>query len=162
MSVQNDALFIGELRSKYAASDTANFCVSDFLAAFGSPLDTVMYLRLLWPEFIRFEGMVFREETLEDDEDRRRVYDTLTRYSGDRTKTEQSFNLVEIPSGIFTSKAFESSDDVDEFLAEKLVELWSYRLAATFPEEHFVVKTLPAEETGGETGVIFYVRRSTA
>lgn len=160
MTVQNDALIVGELKRKYIANDTSNFGVSDFLAAFGSPLDTMMYLRLLWPEFLLFEGMVFRCETLEDDEDKRRVHDTLNRYSMDRTKTEKSFNIVEIPSGVFSSNSSESSDEIDDLLAEKLVELWSYRLALTFPDKDFVVKTMGAEETGGERGVIFYTRRS--
>ena len=155
-------VLVDELERKYAGHDTQNFYVWDFLAAFGSPVDAVMYLGLFWPNFVSFEGMVFREETLEDDEDRQQVRDALNRYAGGRTKTEQAFNLVEVPSGVFSSNAAESSDQTDEYLAGKLVELWSHRLAATFPSEEFVVKTLSADETGGETGVIFYMRRSDA
>jgi len=162
MIAEGDSILVDELRKKHAGHDTTNFGVSDFLAAFGSPVDAVMYLRLFWPRFIRFEGMVFRQETLEDDDDQRRVRGALSRYAGDRTRTEQSFNLVEVPSGVFSRRASESSDEVDEFLAERLVELWAHRLAAAFPEEEFVVETVPAEETGGERGVVFYTRRCDA
>ena len=162
MIPEGDSIFIDELRKRHADHDTANFGVSDFLAAFGSPVDAVAYLRLFWPEFIRFEGMVFRQETLEDDDDRRRVREALGRYAGDQTRTEQSFNLVEVPSGVFSRLASESSDEVDQFLAEKLVEMWAHRLTAAFPEEKFVVETISAEETGGERSVVFYTRRGDA
>lgn len=157
-----DSVLIEELRKKHAGDDTANFGVSDFLAAFGSPVDAVMYLRLFWPEFIRFKGMVFRQEALEDEDDRRRVREALRRYAGDKTRTERSFNLVEVPCGLFSRGAAESSDEVDRFLVEKLVELWKCRLAVKFPEQEFVVEAVPPEENAGERGVTFYTRLSQA
>lgn len=156
MSVPEDLILIGELRKKYAGHDTTNFNIADFLGAFGSPVDAVMYLRLFWPEFIRFEGMVFLKETIEDEDDRRRVREGLKRYGGDKPRTEQSFNLVEVPCGIFSRGAAESSDEVDRFLVEKLVELWKCRLAVEFPEQEFVVEAIPPEENAGERGVTFY------
>ena len=60
MSVDGDLIF-GGLSKKYSGHDTTNFGVSDFLAAFGSPVDALLYLRLFWPEFVCFEGMVFRQ-----------------------------------------------------------------------------------------------------
>lgn len=149
-----------ELKKKHAGHDTRNlYYVWDFLAAFGSPVDAIMYLDLFWPNFVSFEGMVFREETLEDDEDRQRVRDALHRYGGNRTMTEEAFNLVEVPSDVF-SNVGESSDETDEYIAGKLVELWSHGLAAAFPDDEFVVKRLSANETGGETGVIFHMLRN--
>lgn len=161
MISQGDSVLIDELRGKYAGHDTTNFGVSDFLAAFGSPVDAVMYLRLFWPEFIRFEGVVFRQETLEDEDDRREVREGLRRYAGDKTRTEQSFNLVEVPCGVFSRGAAESSDEVDRFLVEKLVELWKCRLAVAFPNQEFVVEAIPPEENAGERGVTFYTRAHT-
>ena len=158
MSVDGDLIF-GGLSKKYSGHDTTNFGVPDFLAAFGSPVDALMYLRLFWPEFVCFEGMVFRQETLEDQEAREQVRGALRQYAGDRTKAEQAFNLVEVPSGLFSSFASESSDALDELLAQKLVELWAHRLAVAFPHEDFVVETVSAEAVGGELGVVFYTRR---
>lgn len=160
MIPEGTSMIINEIRKKYANHDTTNFLVSDFLAAFGSPVDALMYLHLFWPKFISFEGMVFNEETLEDADDRLRVLEALSRYGGDKTRTEKSFNLFEFPSGFFGKNSSESSDEVDEFLAEKLVELWECKLALAFPEREFVVKTMSTEETGGERGVIFFVLRS--
>jgi hypothetical protein len=106
--------------------------------------------------------MTFRRESLESSEDERRVLMTLQRYGGDRTRTEQDFNLVEVPSGIFASrKAFASSDEIDGYLAESLVEMWSRRLDNLFPEDRFSVRVVSAAETGGETGVLFYTVRSS-
>lgn len=162
MISSRDSAIIEELRRKHTGEDTENFDVADFLAAFGSPVDAVMYLRLFWPEFICFEGMVFRRETLEDDDDRRRVRETLSRYAGDKQRTEQSFNLIEVPCGIFSRRASESSDEVDRFLVENIVELWKCRLAVTFPEQEFVVEAVPPEDNSGERGVTFYSRLKQA
>lgn len=162
MSSREDSLLIDALKKKYADHDTTGFGISDFLAAFGSPLDAVMYLRLFWPEFIRFEGMVFRQETLEDEDDRRRVREALSRYAGDSARTEQSFNLVEVPCSVFSRGAAESGDEVDGFLVEKLVELWKCRLAIAFPEQEFIVEAVPPEENAGERGLTFYTRHGKA
>ena len=153
-----DSVLIEELRRKHACDDTANFGVSDFLAAFGSPVHAVLYLRMFWPEFIHFEGMVFRRETLEDEDDRRRIREALSHNAGDKAMTEQSFNLVEVPCGLFSRYGHESSDEVDRFLVENLVELWKCRLAITFPDQEFVVEAVPPEENAGEWGVTFYTR----
>ena len=159
MISSGDEALIEELRRKYAGYDTRNFGVSDFLAAFGSPIDAVMYLRLFWPEFIRFDGMVFRRETIEDEEDQRRVREALRRCGGDRTRTEQSCNLVDVPCGVFSRGAAESSEEIDTFLVDKLVELWHCRLALKFSGRTFVVEAIPPEENAGEWAVTFYTAR---
>ena len=159
MMCKGDSLLIGELKRRYSNHDTADFGVSDFLSAFGSPVDAVMYLRLFWPELVCYEDMVFRQEVLEDDEDRKRVLEALSRYGGDKTETERSFNMVDIPCGVFSRLGHESSDCIDEYLVGKLVELWTHRLRASFPDRSFVVEALLPEENGGERGVVFYTIR---
>ncbi len=72
-----------------------------------------MYSRLFWPEFVEIEGMIFLKESMEDEADRQRLADTLERYGGDRTQTEQSFNLVEVPSMLFTTCKGETTEDED-------------------------------------------------
>lgn len=156
MSLHKDSVFIDLLKKRYAGHDSTNFGVSDFLAAFGSPLEAVMYLRLCWPEFIQFEGMVFRQELLEDEVDRQRIRAGLIHFTGDKSKTEKDFNLVEVPAGLFSKSEFESSDEVDEFLVEKLVEIWKCRLTLVFPCREFVVEAIPPEQNAGEWGVTFY------
>ena len=84
----------------------------DFVAAFGSPLQALMYSRLFWPEFVKIGGMVFLKESMEYEDDRRRLADALEHYEGDLTRTEQSFNLLEVPSGLFTR--YEALDETTE------------------------------------------------
>jgi len=161
----DDSFLIELLKKRYAGHDTANFGAADFLAAFGCPADAAMYVSLFWPAFIRFEGMVFRKATVEDEDDRRRIREALRRSGGDRLGTEKSFNLVEVPCGIFSRGATETNDEVDRFLVETLVEMWKCRLGLVFPESEFVVEAVPPEENAGEWGVTFYtlaVRRSPA
>lgn len=159
MTRSRDSYLVEVLRRKHADADTTNLGVSDFLWAFGSPVDAMMYLRLFWPDFVQFEGMVFRSESLEDEEDRRLIREGLKRCAGDKTETEKSFNIVEVPTSLFGRGAAESSDELDTLLTEKIVELWSCRLAFMFPRQEFVVEAVPPEENCGELGVTFYTRR---
>jgi hypothetical protein len=152
----DDPVVIESLDRKYAGHDTTNFTTEDFLAAFGSPVDAMMYVSLFWPEFIPFEGMVFRKGTVEDEDDRRRIREELSRSGGDKLGTEESFNLVEVPCGIFSRGAAESSAEVDRVLVEKIVEMWKCRLALEFPEKEFIVQAILPEENAGEWGVTFY------
>jgi hypothetical protein len=152
------SFLLDALRKKYADHDTTRFGIADFLGAFGSPVDAIMYLRLFWPEFIRFEGMVFRQETLEDEDDRRRVREVLGEYAGNRSRTERTFNIIEVPYGVF-SRGGESEDEIDEFLVQNLMELWKYRLAASLPELEFTVEAVSPETNAGERAVTFYARR---
>lgn len=144
---------------KCKGQDSSGFNFFDFLHAHGSPLDALFYSRLFWPEFVEINGMVFLKETIEDDDDRGRLDEALERYDGDKTKTEQSFNLTEIPS-LFGKNLAETSDEEDLVLAERLAEMWQHRLQIIYPNRKFTVQLLSAEETGGEAGVIFYTERA--
>src|SRR5215210_131066 len=97
-----DEQLLNRLRQTYTDLDTENFDVLDFVAAFGSPLQALMYSGLSWPELVEIGGMVFLKESLEYEDDRRRLAEALAHYGGDLTQTEQAFNLVEVPSGLFT------------------------------------------------------------
>lgn len=139
--------------------DTSGFNYFDFLHALGSSLDALFYSRLFWPEFVEINGMVFLKETIEDDDDKDRLDEALERYGGDKTKTEQSFNITEIPS-LFGKNLAETTDEEDFVLAERLAEMWQHRLRLIYPDRKFTVQILSAEETGGEVGVVFYTERT--
>ena len=47
-----------ELTRLHADQNTKNFNAYDFISAFGSPLEAVMYSKLFWPDFIEIKGMV--------------------------------------------------------------------------------------------------------
>jgi hypothetical protein len=152
----NEKILIEHLRKVHSKHDTSNFNILDFMSAFGSPLDGLVYSRLFWPEFIEFKEMIFLKESIEDEDDKRKIAETFKRYGGDKTKTEQSFNLIEIPSGFFTRGLGDTTEEEDRWLAEKLAEMWLCRLQFLYPNRKFEVKVLNPEETGGEVGVIFY------
>lgn len=155
----NDRHLIRRLRELHPDLDTTNFDVLDFVAAFGSPLEALMYSRLFWPEFIEIEGMIFLKESMEYEDDRQRLADALERYGGNRTQTEQSFNLVEVPSTLFTRHKGDTTEVEDQWLAQRLVQMWLAGLRHSYPDRDLVVKVLDPEDTGDEVGVIFYQHR---
>jgi hypothetical protein len=147
---------IKRLSSLYTEQDTTNFNVLDYVYDFGSPLQALMYSKLFWPEFIEIEDMVFLKDRMEDEDDRRAVLKVLEQHDGNRSKTEQAFNLFEIPQDMFGKKMGETTEEEDRYLAEILVEMWQCRLQMLFPNRSFKVMLLTAEETGGEIGILFY------
>jgi len=85
------------LRTAQRDHDTTGFNEFDFMHAFGSGREALLYARLFWPQFVEYNDMVFLSSTAEGPEDKRRIDETLRSYGGDRVKTEESFNVVEIP-----------------------------------------------------------------
>ena len=130
-----------------------------FLQAQGSPFNALFYSQLFWPEFVEIDGMVFLQDSIEDSEDRKRLNEALVRYKGNKTKAEQAFNLVELPS-LFGKNISETTDEEDAFLADRLTEMWRCKLALVFPNREFLVKTVSAKETGGEITIMFHTIRS--
>ncbi len=149
---------LSAFRKKYKDQDSAGFNYLDFLHTQGSPFDALFYSQLFWPEFVEIDGMVFLQDTIEDGEDRKRLNEALVRYKGDKTKAEQTFNLVELPS-LFGKNISETTDEEDAFLADRLTEMWRCKLALVFPNREFLVKTVSAKETGGEIAIMFHTIR---
>ncbi len=145
------------LRMKYSNLDATNFNVLDFLGPIGSPLDALMYARLFWPEFVEVDGMVFRKETMEDRDDRDRLAQALGRL-GNPCEIEKSFNLVEVPSGLFSRAIGESTEQEDRLICVLLCEMWCACLRMTYPARSFDVQIWEPERTGGEIGVVFFQR----
>lgn len=152
----NDEELFSRLRMvKCKGEDTSSFNYFDFLHAKGSPFDALFYSRLFWPEFIEYKGMFFLKETIEDEDDEFRIDRVLKENNGDTIKTEQTFNLIEVPS-LFGKRLAETTDKEDITLTERLIEMWSYRLHMLYPERKFEVKLLTDKETGGEIALSFY------
>ena len=150
-----DEQLVERLRTITPDRDTTGFNIFDFLHMEGSPLLALLYSRLFWPAFVEIDGMVFLKETFEDMDDYRRLAEAFERYGRDPQKTEQAFNLVEVPS-LFGRRLGETTDEEDVFLAERLAEMWRCRLQQLYPQRRFMVEVLKPEQTGGEVGVIFY------
>jgi len=149
------------LSSKFSQHNTANYNALDFLHAFGSPIDALMYLSLFWPDCIEFEGMIFRHDVIESKEDHQRVREALAKNGGDKSRTEASFNIVDVPCMLFSHEAAESPDEVDQYLAEQLAEMWRCRLALIFPDRNITTEVIQPEDNNDEWGVTFYSSTDT-
>jgi hypothetical protein len=102
--------------------------------------------------------MVFLEGTFEDEADSLRLREAIERYGGDLGRVEQSFNFHELDL-LFGGLQGTSQDD-DEWLAERLTAMWKARLRDLFPNREFLVEVVrPEPSEGHELGVIFYERR---
>jgi len=150
-----------KLREVYSTTDidSSSFDLRDMIYAFGSPLEALMYSGLFWPELVEIDGMVFLKGTIEDEEDRRRLKEVFEQHNGDIAKTEEDFNLVEVPSDFFGRGAGKTTEEEDHLLAERLAEMWRARLNLLYPGREFVVEVLKPEETGGEVGIVFFQGR---
>lgn len=142
----------------YPDGDTEGFGSEDFLYAFGCALEALMYSRLFWPEFVEVKDMVFLKESMEDEDDLRRLEQAFSAYKGDRNKTEQSFNFVEYENLFSGRRGIGFTDEEAAFLMKILAEMWNARLKQLFPDRRFVVRLLNPNEDPSEEdlGLIFY------
>jgi hypothetical protein len=100
------------------------------------------YVRLLWPDFVEVNGMVFLREEQRAQPDLADVAETLKRFSN-RTQMEQEFNLVEVPM-LFASAAGADDQAILE-LANSLRDTWLAKLERDFPGRRFVVEVLEGD-----------------
>lgn len=129
-----------DLKKLHQSDDTTRFGIHDFVSAFGSPVEAIAYGKLFWPDFVEVEGMVFLASMVEDESDEQRVREALGQCIANRAEVQKSFNLLEVPSGIFGKRACESSNEVDEELARLIGTTWKCRLATEYPDRSFVVE----------------------
>lgn len=154
----NDQHLVAKLRAAHPEHDTTGFNAFDCIHAFGSGREALLYARLFWPDFVEFRDMVFLNTTVESEDDKRRIEDALDRYERSLVNTEQSFNVVEIPS-LFGRRLGDTDEEEDRLLANLIAEVWNCRLRSLFPNRCFETRVLEAEETGGEIAVVFYQKR---
>jgi hypothetical protein len=150
-----DDQFIMRLKAMFPDRDATGFNTFDFIHAEGLPLQALLFTRLFWPEFVEIDGMVFLKEIIEDDEDRRRLTDAFKRYDGDRRKTEESFNFVEVPQ-LFGKRIGDLEDGDYRWLAERLAEMWRARLQLLFPDRRFLVDLIGTDDADEEVAILFY------
>jgi hypothetical protein len=141
----DDHDLICHLKEVHREADTTNFNILDFVSAFGSPLDALVYSKLFWPDFIEYEGMIFMASILESADDRARVLEALSKGLS-KSETEESFNNFDIPSAVFASHRAQITVSGYATLAERLAEMWRARLAQLFPDRVFDVTVIHPED----------------
>jgi hypothetical protein len=150
-----DELLIEHLKELHANADTSNFNVLDFVSAFGNPLDALVYSKLFWPEFLEFEGMIFLKDCVESEEDRARIRSALSKFPT-RREVEQSFNQFLIPDIFFSAGLGTTTNEENVYLAQRIAEMWTARLARLFPNKQCVVELeLPDQINGGPTIFVY-------
>ena len=146
------------LLASYPNLDTTGFNIWDLIHAKGSALDALMYSKLFWPDFVEIEGMVLLKDHLAGEYGRKRVSEVNKQNKGDLTRTEKSFNYIEV-FYISGSRGGESTVEQDLWLAELLCEMWAARLKLLYPDRSFAVEALDESHEGGELYIGFYQRR---
>lgn len=142
------------LKKHFHEFDTTGFNPLDFMHRFGSPIEALLYSKLIWPDFIEIEGMVFLKNWIEDEDDARKIKAALQKNHGDKALTEKSFNSFEI-SFFFGSKADDANPSEYLELAKALQQSWSTKLSSLFPSLKYLVEIIePNNEQ--EVGIIFY------
>jgi hypothetical protein len=151
---------IADIRSHYSDDDKSHFDVVDSIWRHGSAIEAIMYSALFWPEISETLGFVLLKNRIDTEEAKTRLSKAISE-NMDLSEVEESFNLVELPSDIF-SRLQDTTDEQVEHLAGCLVEMWRAKLQLAYPNREFVVRVLSPNETGGEVGITFSQKRSAS
>ena len=156
MTKSSDDRLLQLLYSVHADIDSKNFDILDFVYATGSPLSAWMYSCLFWPNFVEFEGMVFRESVASDEEFQARVREALAKSNGDLRDVEESFSILELPYDAFARLERQLETEDLYALAERIREMWAARLKTLFPSRTYVVAVGDVDSDKEEPCVTFY------
>ena len=148
---------IGDIRSHYSDDDKGDFDVADFIWRHGTVIEAIMYSRLFWPDFTESLGCVVLKDRIDTEEAKARWSKAISE-NMDLSEVEESFNLVELPSDVF-SRREDTTDEQVEHLARCLVDMWRGKLQLEYPNRAFVVRVLSPDETGGDVGITFCQKR---
>ena len=149
---------IADIRSHYSDDDKGDFDVPDLIWRNGSAIEAIMYSTLFWPEVTETLGFVLLKDRIDTEEAKTRLSKAISK-TMDLSEVEESFNLVEIPSDLF-SRLEDTTDEQVEHLAGCLVEMWRTKLQVAYPSRELVVRVLSPDETGGEVGITFCQKRA--
>lgn len=135
-----------------AANDDKKVSLFDYLHGYFAneqlkPDLSIAFLKLIWPDFVCMDGLVFLKEEYSE---RRHGENVLQGISG--RDLEYWMNLLTI-DGLFETLTFEQS----QYFGYQLVEAWTKKLEMDFPDKKFVVECVIEDEDGEEeVYVVFY------
>jgi hypothetical protein len=151
---QLDLSLLQRLHERFPGDDTSNFDLMDFIYAKGSAFTALWYSRLFWPEFVEIDGMIFFKESMSSREQRQRLAEAVQELGHDRRGIEEAINVV-YAAGIF--QRHDTTDEEFQWLLERLVEMWASRLRNVYPERHFRVELLDADDWDDVRPVFFQI-----
>ncbi len=144
--------------AEYEARDKVDCDATDYLFACGNIAGALLYSILFVPNFCVIDDRVY----LEDGIDREKI--KLPEVSDDPTRSlddlQESYNWRDLYDYLGRLDPPRSDDDDGAegehmMLAESVAEAWRARLAMLYPDRKFLVRAIPAEETGYGPGVGF-------
>jgi hypothetical protein len=151
---------IADIRSHYSDEDKGDFDAVDLIWRHGSVIEAIMYSKLFWPEVTETLGFVLLKDRIDTEEAKTRLSKAISEKM-DLSELEESFNLIELPSDVF-SRTEDATDEQVEHLAACLVEMWQAKLQLAYPNRAFLVRVLSPNETGGDVGITFCQERARA
>jgi hypothetical protein len=99
------------------------------------------YLTLFWPSFIEYDGMIFRgEDENKDEESKKNIENWIVSYKGDKSAVETILNHLHIlhiqNPGVWNT----ATEPQIRIIGEMLKEMWACKLARDFPDKKFIVE----------------------
>lgn len=111
------------------------------------------YLSIFWPSFVEHDGMVFRDEEV----DEASVSSWLTATGGNKQAVEATLNHFHILHLQHPGIWKDATETQLRFIGETLKEAWAAKLARDYPTKRFVVELLEGtRENLEEYQVVFY------
>ncbi len=138
------------------ACDILDYDAKDYLFACGNIAGALLYSILFVPNFCVIDDRVY----LDDGIDRERI--KLPQVSEDPTQSlddmQENCNWRDLYDYLGRLETRSDDDDAEGehmMLAELVAEAWRARLAMLYPDRKFLVRAIPADETGYGPGVGF-------
>lgn len=130
----------------------------EFVFSFGSARDALLHSVLFQPELSELGDSILLAWNVRDSESQQRFRDAIENDPAGSAKIEASFNFVEV-GYLFGPNGRNSTDAEDHFLAKLLRDSWDAWLGYSYPNRHFVIEVLGADETGSTVGLHFFENR---
>ena len=108
--------------------------VSGWIMSMGTFKALIGYAELLWPDFIEFDGCVFRGEV-----DAANYQAWMEQLRGDQSAVERACNHVDLIY-LIQNQAETATDVQLTYLGRLLQDMWQAKLAREFPARRFAVE----------------------
>jgi len=128
----NFADLIPELK---AWNDGKGIDMDDWIGCEGDHKHLIGYARILWPDFVEYDGCIFRGNGVAEEN----YQAFLTQTSGDKTRVEAVMNHQHIVDLFSRSHHERPSREIVLYLGRLMKEIWQVKLNHDFPGRKITV-----------------------
>ena len=132
-----------------------NFSADDYIHAYGTEADALLYSVLFFPDLLEIENSVFLKRTIINEQ---AIQQEILESHRSLSEIEKRYNFVEV-GYLFDCNGRNGNDDDELFLAHKIQTGWFGWLKIKYPSRDFCVEILTPEQTGSTVGVQFFELR---